>query len=423
MTAVSNDARPRYLWLTRFFPYPAHAGDRIYSARLIEALAAQACDVTVFCAEAAGNAPSFEIPKGAAERAEWAISSPGNGRRLWLYPLSRLPRHAVRLSGHIPRKMLQTLLNRQKWDAVLIDYVSMGWALPLLTEQARKTKHRPILVYISHNHEASLRRLAFRQSTASLPVRLAQWIDGARIGALERALVGGVDLVTANTAYDMQAFRSEAPNQRYSILVPGYDGPQVEDRRLTSETPRRMVVVGSFDWIVKQQNLLGFLEAAAAPLARHGIGIDIVGSGPAEVLEAWRRRFPTVAIHGRVEAVEPYLQDARISVVPELTGGGFKHKVLNAVFQRSPLFGIAGSITEVPLEDGRSIRLFPDFSALVAGIIRDIDDIDGLNTQQIAAYQACRDGFHWNERGEKLHSILTDLAQKLQRADAGPPPN
>lgn len=405
MTAVPERRIPRYLWLTRFFPYPAHAGDRIYSAKLIEALAEQECQLTVFCTEGDSDAPL--PPAGPARRAEWVVCRKGNQRRMWLYPFSHLPRHALRLSTPEPHRVLRGLLTRQAWDAVVIDYVSMGWTLPLLTDAARTTGRRPILVYLAHNHEASLRRLAVSQSTASRPSRLAQRIDGRRIAALEHRLLAQVDAVTVNTAADQALFQADAPEQRYHILVPGYDGPQSEHRWLTHDTPRRVVIVGSFDWIVKQQNLVEFLEAAAAPLAHHGIGIDIVGSGPGKVLEAWRRRFPSVAVHGRVAAVEPYIQGARLSIVPERTGGGFKHKVLNAVFQRSPVFGIAGSIAEVPITVDHSLRLFPDFPSLVNGIVRDIDDLDTLNALQTAAYDACRDRFHWHDRGRALHELLS----------------
>ncbi|KJV09364.1 hypothetical protein VZ95_11970 [Elstera litoralis] len=294
---------------------------------------------------------------------------------------------------------------RQDWDAVVIDYVTMGWTLPLLMETARTTERPLRLVYVAHNHEASLRRLAYRHSNAAAALRLAQRIDGARIAALEHRLLATVDCVTVTTAADLALFETDAPQQRYHILVPGYDGPELAERGLTAETPRRVVVVGSFDWIAKQQNLAEFLEAAA-PLADHGIGIDIVGSGPPDLLAKWRQRFPYATIHGRVDAVEPYLQGARISLVPERTGGGFKLKVLNAVFQHCPVFGIAGSITQVPLAEGRSVRLFPDFPTLVHGIIQDIDNLDGLNALHTAAYAACRDHFHWSDRGKSLRRVL-----------------
>lgn len=406
MSAAPRPDAPRYLWLTRYFPYPAHAGDRIYSAKLIEGLVEQDCRVTVFCTDPNPADCLNQLPEGAPRQVDWAICRQGGPDRMLLYPFSRLPRQALRLSAAEPARLLRALLDRQDWDAVLIDYVSMGWVLPLLAQWRRRAGSRVPLVYVSHNHEASLRQLSWRQSTAPLPIRLAQWVDGKRVAALERALLDHVDLVTVNTGADLALFQAEAPRLRYVTLVPGYDGPRLDQRQLTPQTPRRVVVVGNFDWIVKQQNLLGFLEAAAAPCARHGIGIDIVGSGPEPILAAWRQRFPGVAIHGRVPAVEPYIQGARISIVPERTGGGFKHKVLNAVFQRSPIFAIAGSITEIPLQEGLSLRQFADFPALAQGVIDEIDNVDALDRQQDAAYQACRHLFHWPDRAHILRRSL-----------------
>lgn len=404
MTQISDAIGPSYLWLTRFFPYPTHAGDRIYSARLIEALAEQNCRITVFSNEGGAN-PAL-LPNSSARQVEWIAAPPGRRSRMGRYLFSRLPRHALRLSAPGSRRVLRSLLARQDWDAVLIDYVTMGWTLPLLMETIRKKGRRPMVVYVAHNHEASVRQLAYRHSNATVALRLAQRIDGGRIANLERRLLAHADLVTVTTAADRALFQIDTQRPRYHILVPGYDGPRLDHRRLTPETPRRIVIVGSFDWIAKQQNLMAFLEAAVEPLTRHRIGIDIVGSGPEGVLATWRRRFPGVAIHGRVDAVEPYLQGARISIVPEWIGGGFKLKVLNAVFQRCPVFGIAGSITQVPLVDGQSVRLFPDFPTLVQGIIREIDNLDALNALHTAAYDACRDQFQWVDRGRNLHALL-----------------
>lgn len=416
MPSSPPSGRPNYLWLTRFFPYPTHAGDRIYSAKLIESLAAQPCRVSVFCTYQGKDVPM--PPDGPARRADWVLCRDNSRHRLWLYPFSYLPQHALRLSGPDPRRSLWPLLIQQPWDAVLIDYVSMGWTLPLLAEATRVTGHRPTLAYVAHNHEASLRRLAVNHSMALAPLRLAQWIDGRRIAALERRLLAHVDLVTTvSSTADRSLFLADAPNQRFLDLVPGYDGPRLAQRTLTAETPRRVVVVGSFDWIVKQQNLVEFLEAAAGPLADNGIGIDIVGNGPPKLLEAWRRRFPSVAIHGRVEAVEPYLQGARLSIVPERIGGGFKMKVLNAVFQRCPLYALAGSVAEVPLIDGQSIKIFPDFLNLVSGIIQDIDNFDKLNFLQNAAYNICHDAFYWKDRGFILYETLTENTRPQKKID------
>jgi len=407
MTTHSSRDAPACLWLTRFYPYPCHAGDRIYSARLIEALAATGCSLTVHCA---GGTDHLPPPEGAARTVDWIQAPAARPIRLLSYPLSRLPRQALALSGPAQRSSVRALLRRQRWDAIVVDYVSMGWVLPLVEECWPDASARPPLIHVSHNHEASLRRSAapFGESVAT---RLALRLDAARVATLEERLVAASTLVTVNTEADRMLFRDAFPNQRYEVLLPAYDGPTLSERRLTSATPRRVVVVGSFDWIAKQRNLIDFLEASVGPLAEGGVGIDVVGRGPVAVLAALRKRFPGVAIHGTVDAVEPYLQGARISVIPERVGGGFKHKALNAVFQRTPIFALAGSIAGLPLDDGRSVRLLPDFAALVAAILDGIDDLEGLNAQQNAAFAACIGRFDWAERGAFLRALIDEISR------------
>lgn len=399
---------PSCLWLTRFYPYPPYAGDKIYTARLIEALAKLDCSTTVLCSLEAGDgqdAPSDDAPRSV----EWVRMAAAGSGRLWAYPISSLPRQALALATPAQRAALKRLLHRQSWSAIIIDSVTMGWVLPQIEARWPDRTKRPPLIYLSHNHESSLRQTAARESREPLLTRLVQRQDAKRVAALEARLLAAADLVTANTQEDRRLFERDAPSQHYEVLVPGYDGPVAPERLLTADTPRRVVVVGSFGWLVKRQNLCEFLEASAAPLAARGIGIDIVGSGPMAFLDRLRRRFPQATIHGPVAQVEPYLAAARISVVPERVGGGFKHKVLNAIFQRIPIFALSDSITELPLKDGQSVRLCPGFQELVAAIIAEIDDLERLNSLQRNAFSACEGRFDWNERGRRLREAIERL--------------
>lgn len=401
------------LWLVRCYPYPAHSGDKLYSSKLIEALAARGAAITAFCPDDAegGAAPP---PDGPAQMVEWVRVPDDGASRLWAYPFSQLPRQALSLADPARRAALDRLLRRQRWDAVVVDYVSMGWTLSVIEACWPERATRPPLVYLSHNHEASLRRITARASTLPALKRLAQRIDARRVAALEERLVAAAALVTANTDADRDLFRDAAPDVRCEVLMPGYDGPVMHHRTLNRDTPRRVVVVGSFFWIVKQQNMNEFLEAAAKPLAERGIGIDVVGHGPADLLTAWRRRYSSVTIHGEVDKIEPFVQGARISVIPERLGGGFKNKVLNAVFQRSPVFALAGSITGAPLVDGHSVRLCDGFSALVQAIATGIDDLAALNDLQENAFAACAGRFNWADRGRALDAAIKDVRQNRE---------
>jgi hypothetical protein len=107
--------------------------------------------------------------------------------------------------------------------------------------------------------------------------------------------------------------------------------------------------------------------------------------------------------------VEPYVEDARLAIVPERNGGGFKLKVLDYIFNRIPILALRGSVAGVPLRHEESILLYPDQEALALGIAHAIDDVPRLDELQNAAFEACRHVFNWNSRGTQLLSAMACL--------------
>jgi glycosyltransferase involved in cell wall biosynthesis len=190
------------------------------------------------------------------------------------------------------------------------------------------------------------------------------------------------------------------------ILLPGYEGRQLPSRRITADLPRRAVVVGSFDWMAKRMNLREFLDVADPMFAAAGVELQVIGDGDRPFLEQLRRELKTTEVTGRVDSVLPYLDKARMAIVAEKTGGGFKHKVLSYVFNRLPIAALDNSIAGVPLTPTESLLTYPDFQALAHGVLSAIDDLELLNRLQERAFAACSGRFDWRSRGEKLFAAL-----------------
>src|SRR3546814_6953272 len=98
------------------------------------------------------------------------------------------------------------------------------------------------------------------------------------------------------------------------------------------------------------------------------------------------------------------MREARVAVVVELFGGGFKLKVLDYIFNRMPILALSGSVAGVPLQHQDSILYYPDYAALARGALQVIDDFEQLNRLHDRAYDACRASFHWTSRGTQLES-------------------
>jgi len=331
-----------------------------------------------------------------------------SGRRAAFSLGSPLPAIAYRSTTKALQYQLRDALSGQAWDAVVFDNVATGWALDFVSRIVGAA--RPAFVYVSHNHEESVRRQLASQYRGSPLRRWGLSLDALKARLLEQRLVDAADLVTVNTREDESLFRERAPEKKFLVVTPGYDGAVNPKRRFTTDLPRRAVLVGSFGWIAKQHNLLAFLRAAAPLFQAAGAEIEVLGSMPAGFARELRAKFPRVRSTQPAGGLAPYLRRARIGVVPEEIGGGFKHKVLEFVFNRVPVAAVAGCVAGTPLVPDESMLSFADLGGLAEGVLGVMDDLDLLARLEEAAFDACSDRFDWADRGEILARTLAELA-------------
>jgi polysaccharide biosynthesis protein PslH len=394
----------RCLWLTWADPDPPLDGLCVYSGGLIRAFAGAGAEVVVL---ALRRPESVKRDNERDQGVVWRLA-PSEPRSRWASLFSPLPHLAGRCRTAKMREILTALLREAAWDTIVFDSLSGAWALETVLAHYPCAAQRPALVYVSHNHEESVRPQIAQSQPGVLRRRLHR-LDAAKVIRLERAMVEAADLVTAITADDGDTYRRQWPGKRIDVLTPGYSGRSVSQRRITADLPRRAVIVGSFDWTAKRLNLEEFVHVADPIFAARGIELRVIGSGDRAYFDALEKSLSATRFTGTVAQVEPYVADARLAIVPERNGGGFKLKVLDYIFNRIPILALRGSVAGVPLRDEESILLFPDQEALALGISRAIDDVGHLDQMQNAAFDACRHVFDWQNRGVQLLAAVGRL--------------
>jgi glycosyltransferase involved in cell wall biosynthesis len=290
------------------------------------------------------------------------------------------------------RARMAERLSAGPWDAIVFDSLATGWALEPVSEALAAAPRRPAIVYIAHNHETTLAR----RVAAIHPHPLKRQInraDALKVARLERHLAAAADLIMANSPEDCELFRQDYPDKPVEWVRPAFVGDRVAVRRIGPDVPRRAVMVGSFDWLPKRVNLVEFVSVADPLFAAAGVELQIVGAGSPSLLESLRRQTRATTFTGPIDNPAPYLAQARVGIVAERVGGGFKLKSLDYVFNRVPVAALAGTMPGVPLRDGESALICPDVETLAGEIIAAIDDFDRLNRLQERAYTICRDIF------------------------------
>lgn len=388
----------RTLWVTSVDPVPALDGQRLYSRGLIDATATAGGRLDVLClANGESDRRPGEVDNGVRW---WPVQ--GLFRPKWASVVSPLPNVAYRCDAEPTRMVLARMIREREWDAIVMDGLSAGWALPVIEHRFGRQSKRPSVVYVSHNHETTTRARVAGNYRGNSMMRYLLRRDAEKTRRLERRMIAAADLVTAITPEDASLFTQQGTRCPVGVLPPGYAGRRVARRAITAAIPRRVVMAGSFSWFAKQMNLEELVKHADSAFAAAGIELKVIGDGPAEFFERIGRGLRATTIVGRVPAVEPFFATSRIAVVPERSGGGFKLKILDYVFNRVPIAALDGTVAGTPLHAPETMLSFENMDGLVRGIVDRIDDLALLTGIQDRAYEACADRFEWRQRGRAL---------------------
>ena len=400
----------RCLWLTRIDPVPPDAGDLTYSFHLLSSLHRAGAQVTVLAMSHSGDSARSANDS----RIEWVVVPPkGHGEiagHLAVRSLfSLLPNVATQYSTASFRRALRTQMTRD-WDAIIIDHLGMGWAWQAV-EAYRREKPDVVLVFIAHQCEGDVRRVMARNFRGNFIRKVGLNIDAVNADRLEKELVRQSDLVSAITDEDLRCLGAL---DNTVLVAPGYAGRRLEYREINNTTPRRALILGNATWLAKQMNLIEFLAAADELFHQLQIELWVVGN-VADHLQA-RSHFRATRFLGFVEDLEPIFRSVRVGIVAERTGGGFKLKTLDYVFNRVPIAAIRGGIAGLPLTPGLHYLSFESMRELARGVATVIDDIGRLNSLQQAAYEKCNTAFDWSDRGRTLCNAIQQAVNRQRAA-------
>jgi polysaccharide biosynthesis protein PslH len=405
---------PRCLWISRDIPFPLDAGDRMYSANLALAL----CD-SGMSVRFTGFADHFldRIP-GEFTKVEW-VAVGGKKRGRLSSAFRSLPLQAATHDTHAYGALLRKHL-ADPWDVIVLDSYGSGWALGPIASIRRKGvwSKEPLLVYVSHNYESALWKSLASQAEGSVFRRMLLGWNAIKVRKLERSLVASVDLVSANTPEDGLCFDRDGKNGGVVILSPGYSGRSAPPRIITAKVPRRALIVGSFRWVTKQENLRTFLRVADAIFLAQGIELDVVGDIPAQVRDELRASTSATHFHGFVDDLSPFMGRARLALVPEMIGGGFKHKFLDYCFARVPIVSIRDAAQCLPEQVRMNVISAENLTDLTERVVENIDNLQRLNELQEAAYSAAARLFDWKDRGLAMRAALDAIRRVNVIADS-----
>jgi glycosyltransferase involved in cell wall biosynthesis len=199
-------------------------------------------------------------------------------------------------------------------------------------------------------------------------------------------------------------------------LVP--DGEDLAPSALPFAERKGILFIGNFRHppnVQAAQYLCGEIlpKLESALMAEHPI--YIVGNALNETVRGYGAGLANVRMVGWVPSLLPYLQRARVSVVPLLHGAGTKRKLIQALMVGTPTVSTSMGVEGLGLQDGEHVQIADDPATFADSIARLLEDTE-LWERLARKGRAYITATHSREtvRARFMQTISTVLAQDVK---------
>jgi glycosyltransferase involved in cell wall biosynthesis len=397
-------------------PFPPIGGGRLRTYHLLRALSA-AHDVTLvtFAYEAEQYDDSQEIPfplrvvpvpwewpelyqemcnadEAIADRATAALSDPGG--EPWFSSFYEV--------GEMEREL--RTLSAQGFDLVLFEGTDMARFLPLVPDSALK-----VLDLMDVHSQMALR--AWRSSLGSERQQLE--LEVARTLRFERDLAQACDLCLVCSDLEADAASELLEIDRPYVVPNGVDTAWFTPQSPSPDRPLEIVFTGSMDYAPNVEGVGYFVREIFPRIckSRADARFHIVGARPVEEVLSLSR--DNIIVHGLVDDIRPFLSMATVVVVPLLSGGGTRLKILEAAASCRAIVSTSLGAEGLSFQPSRDLMIADTPEEFAQCVLRLAGDaaMRGSMAEQARLSSLPYD---WTNVVDALHSAIDSLYQRHQ---------
>lgn len=319
----------KILLLTKKFPYPLKDGESQAIHGLSKSLSELGCEVSLLAMNTSKHFFSgTELPEKMAHYREVRTVGVNNS----ISPFDALGNLVRGTSYHISRfdlpeyhQALVQWLSEEKFDIVQLETLYLSPYVPTIRRHSEAQ-----VVMRSHNVEHEI----WERCSANIRFAPKRWYLRhltRQLKDYERAQLNQYDLLLPITGRDEKHFKAMGFRGDSHVLPIGLDTVCGEPDFDSYREPADLHFIGSLDWLPNLEGLQWFLNDVWPLVHRRfpEVKFHIAGRNMPESLLQLRRK--NVIIHGEVECSCSFVSAHSISIVPLLSGGGMRAKILEAM--------------------------------------------------------------------------------------------
>ncbi|MCB2410139.1 glycosyltransferase family 4 protein [Hymenobacter lucidus] len=310
-------------------PFPPHDGGAIAMHDVAAGLAAQGHQVTVL----AINTPKHFQPDtvlshlpGVRLVTVFVDTSLSPVKALKNLLTGTVPYNVERFISPAVEARLVELLRAETFDVVQVEGTFVAWYLDVIKREAPRLP----VVLRAHNVEYTIwQMLAARETNPLKRLYLRHLAKGLQ--KFEEQYLSRFDAVAAITEPDQRRLRALGCPEPVVFVPAGVDLTRFQVNPAIRPKPRTLFMIGSLDWLPNLEGLDWFLTHVW-PHAHEQLPeleLHIAGKNTPARLQSLARK--NVIVHGFVESAAEFMQQYDLMIVPLLSGGGMRIKIIEGM--------------------------------------------------------------------------------------------
>jgi sugar transferase (PEP-CTERM/EpsH1 system associated) len=391
----------RILFLTHRVPYPPDKGDRIRSYNIIKLLAQKHSISLMSVSREPVDPKSYEMLRQYCASVDIVeINSKLRTLRSLPYLFSKQPLSLPAFYSRRFHKQVESKLRSKEFDLIYI-YSSTMAQYVLDTGPIPK-----LMDFIDLDSQKWLDYAA----TSRQPMRAIYSREGTTLRSFEKKVLALCDQSMFTSMTEFRICKQLAPDARAMVLS---NGVELKRERQAAGRRNTVVFVGSMDYFPNIDAMLYFTREIL-PLIRREIPdvhLSIVGRNPTSQVQALSR-LKNVTVTGGVEHVDPYLNDAAVSVIPLRIARGIQNKILESMAHGVPVVTSRVALDGIAAKPGRDVLVAdePDsFAEKTVALLRDRKVRDQLAANAFALVQK---EYRWEARLEQLEEGINSICRQ-----------
>jgi len=323
--------------------------------------------------------------------------------------VSTLPYFMKKYQSRRMRGEIQRLLQNDEFDVVVCDFLQASVNVP-------EKVSIPIVLF-QHNVEAMIWKRHYEIQIN--PVKKAylyfQWRKAWRY---ERNACLRFDMVIAVSKADEEQMRQDYGLSFTASVPTGVDVDYFRSRGQTIAEDHGLVFTGSMDWLPNEDAMQYFIRDIL-PLVRKvvpDVSLTIVGRNPYDSLVALAEHDKNILVTGRVDDVRPYIEQAKVYIVPIRIGGGTRLKIYEAMAMEKPVVSTTIGSEGLPVSHGKEILIADTAADFAAAVVRALNDAAFARQLGAEAARLVRQDFGWRGVADLFAEICERTTSKRTAA-------